>query len=180
MLSRAPAGGVRGNARRTNLTLQDPFRPLKDAFGRFATGVAVAACVNPRGTLTAITINSFTSVSLDPALVLWCIEMKASSFADFTAAKSYSISVLNDGQQLMSERFAQHEPAPLTTGDYEIWKSGAPVLRERLAGFDCEIVDRHRSGDHVILVGRVLQFDSRAGAPLLYFASQYGRGPYTD
>lgn len=158
----------------------DPFRPLKNAFGRFATGVAVAACANSRGGFTAITVNSFTSVSLDPALVLWCLEKSASSFDDFAAATSYSISILNDAQQAVSERFAQHAPAPLDPGEYEIWKSGAPILAVRLAGFDCEIVDRHRSGDHVILVGKVLQFDSRAGAPLLYFASDYGRGPATE
>lgn len=156
----------------------DPFRPLKNAFGRFATGVTVAACVNPRGGFTAITVNSFASVSLAPPLVLWCIEKNASSFGDFAAAKGYSISVLTDVQQSASERFAQHAPAPLAAHEYEIWKTGAPILKERLAAFDCEIVDRHRSGDHVILVGKVLQFDSRAGAPLLYFASNYERGPH--
>ena len=160
--------------------MTDPFRPLKNAFGRFETGVAVAACANARGDFTAITINSFTSVSLDPALVLWCIEAKASTFADFSAASSYSISILSDAQQSVSERFASHLPAPLTPAEYEIWKTGAPVLKQRLAGFDCEVVDRHRSGDHVILVGKVVAFDSNAGAPLTYFASRYGKGPHTD
>lgn len=159
-----------------NLTT-DLYRPLKDALGRFATGVAVAACRNARGGYTALTVNSFTSVSLDPPLVLWCIERRASSFDDFAAAASYSISILTDAQQSVSERFARHVPAPLAAGEFEVWKSGAPILAERLAGFDCEIIDRHRSGDHVILVARVIQFDSRAGAPLLYFASRYASGP---
>lgn len=155
----------------------DPFRPLKDAFGRFATGVAVAACRNAGGGFTAITINSFTSVSLDPPLVLWCIERRASTFDAFAAAPSYAISILTDAQQAVSERFARHDPGPLAPEDYEIWATGAPILSERLAGFDCEIVDRHRSGDHVILVAKVVQFDSRPGAPLLYFASRYSDGP---
>jgi flavin reductase (DIM6/NTAB) family NADH-FMN oxidoreductase RutF len=155
----------------------DPYRPLKNALGRFATGVTVAACVNPRGGFTAITVNSFASVSLEPALVLWCIEKSASSFDDFAAAKGYSISILTDAQQAMSERFARHAPAPLAADEYETWKTGAPILKERLAAFDCEIVDRHRSGDHVILVGKVLRFDAKQGAPLLYFASGYERGP---
>lgn len=155
----------------------DPHRALKNAFGRFSTGVAVASCVNRAGGYTAITINSFASVSLEPPLVLWCIETRASTFDDFAAAQSYAVSILSDAQQSVSERFASHAPEPLGPAEIEIWKTGAPVLKERLAGFDCEIADRHRSGDHVILVGRIVRFDSRAGAPLTYFASRYGRGP---
>lgn len=160
--------------------MTDPYRPLKDAFGRFATGVTVAACVRPGGGFRAITVNSFTSVSLEPPLVLWCIESKATAFADFIAAGHYSISILSAAQQSVSERFASHEPAPLGEGEYEVWDSGAPLLAGRLAGFDCEVVDRHRSGDHVILVAQVMKFDSRAGAPLVYFSSAYAAGPSTD
>ena len=155
------------------MTAIDPFRPLKDAFGRFATGVTIAACANARGGFTAITVNSFTSVSLKPPLVLWCIEKSASSFADFAASPFYSISILDDRQRAVSERFAQHAPAPLRPSEYIIWETGAPILLQRLAGLDCEIVDRHHSGDHVILVAKVLRFDSCPGAPLLYFGSRY-------
>lgn len=160
--------------------MTDPFRPLKDAFGRFSTGVAVAACANGDRGFTAITVNSFTSVSLDPALVLWCIETRASAFPDFAAAGSYSISVLTSAQQSVSERFAAHAPPPLSAEECEFWKTGAPLLKARLAGFDCTVVDRHRSGDHLILVGGVVAFDSKPGAPLTYYASRYGKGPHTD
>jgi flavin reductase (DIM6/NTAB) family NADH-FMN oxidoreductase RutF len=112
--------------------------------------------------------------------VLWCLESKASSFGDFIGAPSYAVSILNAGQQAVSERFARHSPEPLQPREYELWLTGAPVLAERLAGFDCAVVDRHRSGDHVILVGEVLQFASSEGAPLLYFASRYAKGPATD
>lgn len=157
--------------------MPDPFRPLKDAFGRFSTGVTVATCRRRQGGFAAITVNSFTSVSLSPPLVLWCIETKASTFDDFNNSPSYAISILSDAQQSVSQRFAAHAPVPLSPDEYEIWSTGSPILAERLAGFDCEIVDRHRSGDHVILVGKVVQFDSRAGAPLTYYASSYGGGP---
>lgn len=160
--------------------MTDPYRPLKNAFGRFATGIAIASCANARGGVTAITVNSFTSVSLEPPLVLWCLETKASTFGDFIGAPSYAISILNAGQQAMSERFAGHQPLPLQPHEIELWLTGAPVLAERLAGFDCRVVDRHRSGDHVILVGAVLQFDSFDGAPLTYFASRYIKSPPTD
>lgn len=155
----------------------DPYRALKDAFGRFSTGVAIATCVNRAGGYTAITINSFASVSLEPPLVLWCLEMRASTFDEFAASQSYAVSILSDAQQSVSERFASHSPAPLAPGEIETWRTGAPILKERLAGFDCEVADRHRSGDHVILVGRIVHFDSQPGAPLTYFASRYGRGP---
>lgn len=160
--------------------MTDPFRPLKNAFGRFATGVGIASCANARGGYTAITINSFTSVSLDPPLVLWCLEAKASTFGDFIGAPSYAVSILHAGQQAISERFARHVPEPLQPYEYELWLTGAPVLAERLAAFDCKVVDRHRSGDHVILVGEVVQFASSEGAPLMYFASRYAKGPATD
>jgi len=160
--------------------MTDPHRPLKNAFGRFATGIAIATCANARGGYTAITINSFTSVSLEPALVLWCLEGKASSFGDFMAAPSYAISILAADQQALAERFARHEPQSLQPHELELWLTGAPVLAGRLAGFDCKVVDRHRSGDHVILVGEVAQFDAFDGAPLMYFASRYAKGPATD
>jgi flavin reductase (DIM6/NTAB) family NADH-FMN oxidoreductase RutF len=153
--------------------MTDPYRPLKNAFSRFATGVAVAACRRPGGGFRAMTVNSFTSVSLEPPLVLWCIESRASAFADFLASDFYSISILADDQQSMSERFSSHDPAPLDADEYEVWESGAPILNGRIAGFDCEVVDRHRSGDHVILVAHVLKFDSRDAAPLVYYGSQY-------
>ena len=155
----------------------DKFRPLKDAFGRFATGICVAGCPKTSGGQAMITVNSFTSVSLDPPLVLWCLETQASTFKDFMASDCYSITVLHAGQQAASERFAGFGGAPLSAGDYETWETGSPILKDRLAGFDCTIVDRHRSGDHVILVAEVKKFDARPGKPLLYFASNYAEGP---
>ena len=153
--------------------MTDRFRPLKDAFGRFATGVCVATCRKKDGAFRAITINSFTSVSLAPALVSWCIDRGASSFDDFMSAADYGVSVLAAGQEAISQRFSRHDPAPLAPSEFEQWASGAPILGQRLAGFDCRIVDRHPAGDHVILIAEVVQFDVRPGAPLVYFHSGY-------
>lgn len=155
----------------------DPFRLLKTAFGRFATGVVLAGCKRPDGVPLVITVNSFTSVSLTPPLVLWCLERRASSFDAFMSADGYSINVLKSGQQALSERFAQHAPAPLGVDEIEFWSTGAPIVKGALASFDCKIVDRHGAGDHVILIAEVLRFQSTAGAPLLYYASRYGAGP---
>lgn len=156
--------------------MTDKFRPLKDAFGRFATGIGVAACRKEDGSFVAITINSFTSVSLDPPLVLWCIERRTSTFPAFMAADGYSVSVLAADQQALSERFAGREPRPLAPEEIDIWKTGAPLLKGRIAGFDCKVSARHKAGDHVILVGEVVQFDSADASPLIYFASNYCKG----
>lgn len=157
--------------------MTDPYRPLKDAFGRFATGVTVAGCRGPDGAPVLMTVNSFTSVSLEPALVLWCIESKASSFSAFMAADAYSISILHAGQQIVSDRYARFGSEPLRPEEVESWATGAPILKDRLAAFDCRVVDRHKAGDHVILIAEVVEFEARDGSPLIYFASRYAQGP---
>jgi len=156
--------------------MTDKYRPLKDAFGRFATGIAVAACRGPDKSISAITINSFTSVSLEPPLVLWCLENRSSTYSAFISAESYGVSILNAGQKDASQRFARFVPDGPQEEEFEGLVTGAPILKERLAGFDCRIVSRHEAGDHVVLVGEVVKFDSCDGQPLIYFASNYYPG----
>lgn len=153
--------------------MTDKYRPLKDAFGRFATGIAVAACRNGDNSIAALTINSFTSVSLEPPLVLWCLENRASSYSAFMASESYGVSILRADQQAASQRFAHFVPNGPREDEFESWVTGAPILKQRLAGFDCRIVARHEAGDHVILVGEVVKFDSAEDAALIYYASNY-------
>lgn len=158
--------------------MTDKYRPLKNAFGRFATGIGVAACRNGDQAITAITINSFTSVSLEPPLVLWCLENRSSTYSAFTAADSYGVSILRADQEAVSQRFARFLPNGPEEEEFESWVTGAPILKQRLAGFDCRITARHEAGDHVIMVGEVVRFDSVEGSPLLYFASQYIQGQH--
>ena len=156
--------------------MTDKYRPLKDAFGRFATGIAVASCRKADGSIAALTINSFTSVSLEPPLVLWCLENRASAYSAFMAADHYGVSILRADQEAASQRFARFLPEGPKDEEFERWSSGAPILKERLAGFECKITARHEAGDHVILVGEVTRFDSAKGEPLIYFASNYVKG----
>lgn len=157
--------------------MSDPYKPLKDAFACYATGVTVVSCLPKDGKPVALTVNSFTSVSLDPALVLWCLDHRTSIRAAFEESKGYAVSVLAADQQDLSDRFAtpgQHGFAP---GEGEAYATGSPLLPGRLAGFDCEIVARHQAGDHLVLVGEVKHFDSREGAPLIYSGRTYLTGP---
>ncbi len=156
--------------------MTDKYRPLKNAFGRFATGIAVAACRNGNGALRAITINSFTSVSLDPPLVLWCLENRASTYTSFMEADSYSVNVLRADQRAVSDHYAGYLPDPVSEDGFEKWATGAPVMKDHLAAFDCKVVARHEAGDHVVLVGQVLRFDCAEGEPLIYYASNYFQG----
>lgn len=158
------------------ILMTDKYRPLKDALGRFVTGIAVAACRNGNGEIKAITVNSFTSVSLDPPLVLWCLENRASTYTSFMGADAYSVNVLRADQRAVADHFAGYLPDPVKEDEFETWVTGAPVMKERLAAFDCKIVARHDAGDHVILVGEVVRFDSVNGKPLIYYASNYVQG----
>lgn len=157
--------------------MTDKYRALKNAFGRFATGIGVASCRDADGTLRAITINSFTSVSLEPALVLWCLENRASTYSAFMQAPAYGVSILRADQQVLSDRYAGFLKNGVLEDDFEPAPSGgALLLKGRLAGFDCRVAARHDAGDHVILVGEVTGFDSSEGEPLVYFASRYIHG----
>lgn len=157
--------------------MSDVFKPLKNAFTRYATGVTVVTCVPPGGEPVGITVNSFTSVSLDPALVLWCLDDGASLFEAFSAAPAYGVSVLSLDQQDLSNRFATPGRHQVSPSEAETFDTGAPLLKGRLAGFDCTVWERHEAGDHLIMIGQVRHFDSRDGQPLIYSGRQYLSGP---
>lgn len=153
----------------------DDGAAFRACFGSFATGVAIASCrADAQGAGTAITINSLTSVSLDPPLALFCLEGSSSTMEAFLRAGHFALNILAQGQQDISNRYARdHTPVE---GDFgNPWRSGAPILNGALAVADCELHDVHGGGDHRILVGRVIEAGWReGGAPLLYYRGGYG------
>ncbi len=154
--------------------MTDPHRALKTAFSRYATGVTVVGCQDGEGRAVGLTVNSFTSVSLDPPLVLWCVDRHSALFDVFAAAPSYAVSVLAEGADAVSTRFASPGQHLFQDDESEARSTGAPLLKGRLAGFDCKVVSRHEAGDHMVLVGQVVDYDSVEGTPLLYVNSSYG------
>lgn len=156
--------------------MSDPHKSLKNAFARFATGVTVVSCQPRSGPPVALTVNSFTSLSLAPALVLWCLDDRTSIKPAFDDAANYGVSILAADQQALSDRFATPGQHGFAEGEYETYATGAPLLKGRLAGFDCEIVARQKAGDHMILIGEVKHHDSRDGAPLIYAGRSYHKG----
>lgn len=150
------------------------LRAFRDTLGCFATGVCIAATMTSTGRPVGLTVNSFTSVSLDPRLVLFCLDNRSESLDVFRTATGFSLAILASEQQSLSNAFAK---APATNRwdgvDYHVGAGGGPVLVNALATLDCVTHAVHDGGDHSILVGRVVAFANRSGDPLLYYRGGY-------
>ena len=151
-------------------------RTFRDALGCFATGVTVVTAIPEGGAPIGLTANSFTSVSLDPPLLLVCVANSAGSASALQIADRFAVNVMQIGQQPTSNRFASKAEDRFAASDWDIGEFGAPVLHGSLASFECARHAVHEGGDHFILVGRVLKarFEPRRD-PLLYFRGKYRR-----
>lgn len=151
-------------------------RTFRDALGCFATGVTIITAMAPDGTPIGLTANSFTSVSLDPPLLLVCIANSAGSGPVLREAERFAVNVLQIGQQPTSNRFAGKGEDRFAATPWEVGEFGTPVLTGSLSSFECSRDAVHDGGDHFILVGRVLKamFEPRRD-PLLYFRGKYRR-----
>jgi flavin reductase (DIM6/NTAB) family NADH-FMN oxidoreductase RutF len=148
-------------------------RGFRNVLGRFPTGIAVVTCEPPGGMPVAMTINSFASVSLDPPLVLWSLDLGSECLPAFQTAPGYAVHFLTDEQQDLSVRFSKKDNHGLETIAYRTGKSGAPILDQCHAWLDCTIHARHEGGDHVILVGEVQALGEGDGNPLIYYRGSY-------
>ncbi|MFM6852941.1 MAG: flavin reductase family protein, partial [Sphingopyxis sp.] len=151
-------------------------RTFRDALGCFATGVTIVTAMDADGAPIGLTANSFTSVSLDPPLLLVCIARNAGSAAVLERAERFAVNVLQIGQQPTSNRFAGKGEDRFAATPWQIGEFGTPVLSGSLASFECARDAVHPGGDHFLLVGRVLKamFEPRRD-PLLYFRGKYRR-----
>ncbi len=147
-------------------------RLLRDALGRFATGVTVITIAGPDGPM-GFTANSFASLSMDPPLVLWSPARASQRFPFFAAARHFAIHVLSQDQAGWPARFARSgegfQGLAWNTND-----EGVPVLPGTLARFDCAHHAAHDGGDHLIIVGHVLRFALEEGEPLVFSNGRYG------
>lgn len=149
-------------------------RKFRNALGCFATGVAVVTARIGESDPFGITVNSFSSVSLDPPLILWCLDKGSDTLAAFEQATHFTVNVLREDHREISSRLARKGDHNLDEIEIIERRSGAPALRDALAHFECETEARHDAGDHVIMVGRVLRFDYvEDGRPLIYHRGDY-------
>ena len=150
-------------------------RAFRDTLGRFPTGVTVITTVDTNGKWQGVTIGSFTSLSLSPPLVLFCLDKSAICHPAFLAAEKFAVNVLAEDQSDLSAIFASKEAErPWDAVRTRVGASGAPVLLGCCATIECERVDIFPGGDHDIIVGRAIAVDQAvAGRPLLYFGGGY-------
>lgn len=175
LAARYSLGMAERSSKREYRTGSDP-RTLRDALGSFATGVTVVTCFDESGEPFGLTANSFTSVSLDPPLLLVNVHRDAQCAAALTGAEHFAVNVLQTRQQPASIRFSTRDHDRFGPNDWSPGELGAPVLQESLAVFECRRHAVHAGGDHHILIGEVIKasFDPSLD-PLLYFRGKYRR-----
>ncbi len=154
-------------------TLEVSSDEFRHACGRFATGVAVASVVDEKGTAHGLTVSSFTSVSLHPPLVLICIGHDVTVIEPFRRASHFGINFLREQDRDLSQRFATKGLDKFDGVTWRLGHAGVPLLDCALGVMECETHQRISSGDHDILVGRVVATRAEEGSPLIYYASRY-------
>ena len=149
---------------------------LRAVLGRFATGICVITTVREDTTAVGITANSFSSVSLDPPLVLWSLQNDSERYADFCATRYFGINVLSTHQEHLSTHYARRGANTMEAEHFQRGEVGVPLLHGALVSLECELEATHQAGDHLIIIGRVLNVVKRSDEePLVFFGGAYRR-----
>ncbi len=150
-------------------------REFRNALGRFATGVCVITAHTEDQKPFGMTVNSFSSVSLGPPLVLWSLQKDSDCFTHFENTQHFSVNILSDDQQSESNQYAKKGDHALEEGTFRIGASGSPVLKTAMTTFECELDAVHDGGDHVIIVGRVVEMSDHPAErePLVFYRGKY-------
>ncbi len=146
---------------------------LRQALGRFGTGVTIMTCLDAQGQRIGLTANSFSSLSLAPPLVLWSLRNASPSLAAFERASHFAINVLAETQVDLSRRFASSVANKFEEGAWSAGLGGAPVLAGCAAVLECERYAAHEGGDHRLFIGQVQRWADLSVAPLLFQGGHY-------
>ena len=146
---------------------------LRRAFGAFATGVTIVTTANQNSDVFGFTANSFSSVSLDPPLVLVNIAKSAYGLQIFTEAAGFAINILAEKQRELSNTFASRGADKFADAKWSAKTTGSPVFDGVIAWFDCEVFQQVDAGDHVILIGKVLEYGYNSDSPLAFCRGAY-------
>lgn len=149
------------------------IRELRDAFGAFMTGVTVVTTTKEDGTPLGFTANSFSSVSLDPALLLVSIAKTSTNYDSFVQSKHFAINILSEDQKDISNTFARPSDDRFAQIDWQMSQQNNPIISNVTAWFDCEIHQVVDAGDHAILIGKVGDFSTQGYAGLGYYRGGY-------
>ena len=152
---------------------------FRKVMGSFPTGITVLTVEREPGQVHGMTANSLTSVSLDPLLILVCIDQDARLLSYVKAQRRFGVNILNDTQQQISEHFAKPQQDPADEArlgvQFQWTETGIPLLADALAHIGCNVVAQYMSGDHTIFVGEVESMELKNGEPLVYQRGKYRR-----
>jgi 3-hydroxy-9,10-secoandrosta-1,3,5(10)-triene-9,17-dione monooxygenase reductase component len=151
----------------------DEMKKFRQCLAKFATGVTVVTCTDDAGKPYGITANSFSSVSLEPRLVLWNIAKVSNSLQAFLDAEYFAINILARDQRYLSSHFAKSDHTLFDSVEILRSDENVPLIPATLACFECRTHQIHDCGDHYIMVGEVLRFASSEREPLVFFNGNY-------
>ena len=154
-------------------TAVSDVRKFRQCLSRFATGVTVVTCNDPALGPCGITANSFSSVSLEPPLVLWNVAKVSNSLQAFLDARDFAINVLAEDQRDLSVHFAKSDHTLFDSVEFAYSDKGVPILPNTLACFECSTYQIHDCGDHYIIIGEVKRFRFEDRHPLMFFGGRY-------
>jgi flavin reductase (DIM6/NTAB) family NADH-FMN oxidoreductase RutF len=153
--------------------LPSDTRHLRNCLGTFATGVTVITARVPDGGFAGLTANSFSALSLDPALILWSLNRSARSLQVFLQASHFAINILSDHQSELARRFAQPHADRFAGVAVHPGLGGAPLIDQALGWLECTLRSHHEYGDHVLFIGQVQRCNRASGEPLLFSQGKF-------
>jgi flavin reductase (DIM6/NTAB) family NADH-FMN oxidoreductase RutF len=169
-----PTGSDPANELASDHSPIDP-RDFRSALGMFATGVTIVTAAGADNKPYGFTCNSFTSVSLNPPLVLWSLVLYSSSLSIFQNASHFAVNVLGVSQKALANKFAKSSENKFDGVEWTPGLGNAPLLAGSVANFQCRSVNRYYGGDHVIFLGAVEAYSYGRAEPLLFARGSYGR-----
>jgi flavin reductase (DIM6/NTAB) family NADH-FMN oxidoreductase RutF len=149
-------------------------RHFRDALAQFATGVTIVCTRAPSGRYIGFTVNSFSSVSLDPPLILWTIARASSSLTAFDTAERYAVNVLSAEQTELARRFSRPHADRFAGVTHRLGWSDAPLIEGCVAWLECCHHARHVAGDHVVFIGEVVTVEHARGTGLVFHQGRFG------
>jgi flavin reductase (DIM6/NTAB) family NADH-FMN oxidoreductase RutF len=146
---------------------------FKAALGSFASGVTVVTTKDLTGKLHGLTVSAFSSVSMNPPLILVCILKTTGSYSSFEESKGFVVNILGESQRQISNHFASHLDDKFSGQNYELNEIGLPILADCLVNLECTLKHSYDAGDHTIFVGEIKRAESKRGKPLVYSQGNY-------
>lgn len=150
---------------------------FKEAMANYPTGVTVVTAIDEKGTPIGLTVNSFASVSLDPLLVLWSIDKRVSTYETFTKIDRFAINILGDNQADVATLFASRHQDRFANCAWDLSEYKLPIIKDTIASLQCKTFKRVEAGDHMILIGEIIEIDVEKKLPLLYHGRKMGALP---